>query len=219
MATSWNVDERADLVRALGSLGPGHPTLCEGWQTQHLAAHVMLRDRAPWSRSARATDELAARAQDRGSFDELVAQIAAGPRWPAPTSRAAEMMNLLELYVHTQDVVRAQPNGLESAAGEVRNPEHEAALWSQFRRYARAIYRRVPAGVILVVTDGPRVVAQRPRRGHGNVVISGPVTELIMHGFGRGAASSVRIDGTPGDVAALSERFPAPRPRQQPSRS
>ena len=218
MATSWNVDERAGLVRALEALGPGRPTLCEGWQTQHLAAHVALRDRSPWARSARATDDLAARAQDRKVFDDLAAEIAAGPRWPSPGGRAAETMNLLELYVHTQDVVRAQPGGLEAAAEEERSSEHEAALWSQFRRAARVIYRRVPTGVILVVTGGPRVVAQRHRRGHGSVVVSGPVTELIMHGFGRGTASSVRIDGSAGDVAALSERFPAPRPRQQPSR-
>ena len=218
MTASWNVDERAGLARALSTLGPDHPTLCEGWQTQHLAAHVVLRDQAPWSRSARKTGELAARAEDRSVFDELVAEVAQGPRWPAPTSRVAETMNLLELYVHTQDVVRAQPGGVELAAGEQRSPAYEAALWSQFRRYARLIYRRVPTGVILVVTDGPRVVARRPRRGHGSVVVSGPVTELILHGFGRGAASTVRVDGAPDDVAVVSETFPAPRSRPQPSR-
>ena len=210
MGTSWNIDERAALARALGDLGPGQPTLCEGWQTQHLAAHVVLRDQKPWARSARATSELAARAEDPVFFEGLVAEAAQGPRWPSPRSRAAETMNLLELYVHTEDVVRAQPGGVQAAAGEVRSPEHEAALWSHFRQYARLIYRRVPTGVILVVTGGPRVVARRPRRGHRSVVVSGPVTELIMHGFGRGAASTVAVDGAPADVAAFSERFPAP---------
>ena len=209
MVASWNIDERARLARALGDIGPSQPTLCEGWQTQHLAAHVVLRDRAPWRRSDRSTQTLAEQAEDRAPFDELVADIAAGPRWPAATSRVAELMNLLELFVHTEDVVRAQRDGMMTAAGEVRSPAHEAALWSQYLHAARLIYRRVPAGVILVVTDGPHVVAQRARRGHGSVVISGPVTELIMHGFGRGAASAVRIDGAADDVEALSERFPA----------
>lgn len=210
MAASWNIDERARLVRALSDVGPGRPTLCEGWATQHLAAHVVLRDRMPWRRSARATAELAARAEDRAGFDALVLDVARGPRWPSPTSRTAETMNLLELYVHTEDVVRAQPGGVQTAADEVRSPAHEAALWSHFRRFARLMYRPVPTGVILVVTGGPRVVARRPRRGHGSVVVSGPVTELIMHGFGRGAASTVTVDGTPQDVAVLSRRFPAP---------
>lgn len=210
MVASWNIDERARLARALGDIGPGHPTLCEGWQTQHLAAHVVLRDRTPWSRSARTTAALAEQAEDRAAFDELVVEVAAGPRWPAATSRIAETINLLELFVHTEDVVRAQPDGIATAASEVRTPAHEAALWSQYQLAARLMYRRVPAGVILVVADGPRVVARRPRRGHGSVVISGPVTELIVHGFGRGAASTVRIDGAAKDVDALSERFPSP---------
>ena len=210
MTASWNIDERARLARALSEVGPGSPTLCEGWQTQHLAAHVVLRDRTPWRRSERATEELAARSQDRADFDELMTEVAQGPRWPAPSSWLAERMNLLELYVHTEDVVRAQPDGVQAAGHEVRSPAQQAALWAQFRLFARLMYRPVPTGVILVVTDGPRVVARRPRRGHGSVVVSGPVTELIMHGFGRGAASTVRIDGTPGDVATFSARFPAP---------
>ena len=31
---------RAALVEALIAAGPGMPTLCEGWRTEHLAAHV-----------------------------------------------------------------------------------------------------------------------------------------------------------------------------------
>ena len=210
MVTTWNVDERARLAHALSTVGPGQPTLCEGWQTQHLAAHVMLRERTPWRLTDRAISELAAQAENRVDFDDLVADVSQGPRWPAATSRAAETMNLLELFVHAQDVVRAQPGGVQAAADEVRTPAHEASLWSHLQRFARLMYRPVPTGVILVVTDGPRAVVRRPRRGHGSVVVSGPVGELIMHGFGRGTASTVRIDGTPRDVEVFSERFPAP---------
>lgn len=214
MATLWNVDERAGLARVLGNLGPGRPTLCEGWQTQHLAAHVVLRDRTPWARSARRTDELAGRAVDPEVYDGLVAAIAEGPRWPSAGNRVGELMNLLELHVHTQDVVRAQPSA--ATGPEPLVPAHAAALWSQFRRGARLLYRHVPAGVILVADEGPRVVARRPRAGHGSVVVSGPVGELVLHAFGRGAASVVRIDGSPADTAALSEKLPGPRSRPQP---
>jgi len=37
--------ERAELAELLGALGPDAPTLCEGWTTAHLAAHVATRDR------------------------------------------------------------------------------------------------------------------------------------------------------------------------------
>ncbi|SDD26835.1 TIGR03085 family protein [Sanguibacter gelidistatuariae] len=217
MATSWNVDERAGLARVLADLGPGLPTLCEGWQTQHLAAHVVLRDRTPWARTARRTEEMAERALDRDAFDRLVAAIAEGPGRLSPGTWAGEAMNLIEFYVHTQDAVRAQPSAGDGPHDSL-DPAHTAALWAQFRRFARLLYRPAPAGVILAVDDGPRVVAHRPRPGHGSVVVSGPVTELILHGFGRGAASAVQIYGSPGDADALSERFPAPRSRPRPSR-
>ena len=38
---------RAALVEALTAAGPGMPTLCAGWRTEHLAAHLALRDSSP----------------------------------------------------------------------------------------------------------------------------------------------------------------------------
>jgi uncharacterized protein (TIGR03083 family) len=45
-------DERAALAALLHETGPDGPTLCEGWQTRDLAAHLALRARRPglpWS--------------------------------------------------------------------------------------------------------------------------------------------------------------------------
>ncbi|MEN3358667.1 MAG: hypothetical protein V7637_2649, partial [Mycobacteriales bacterium] len=39
--------ERAAVADLLDSLGPDAPTLCEGWSTYDLAAHLALRDRVP----------------------------------------------------------------------------------------------------------------------------------------------------------------------------
>lgn len=214
MSPSWSAAERADLAQTLGDLGPGRPTLCEGWQTQHLAAHLVLRDRRPWAMSPARLERTAASAQDRAAYDELVAQVAAGPGVLAPGHWAGEQMNLLEFYVHTQDAVRATPG----ARADDLDPAHAAALWSQLRHFARLLYRPSSAGVILAVDDGPRVVVRRPRRGHGSVVVSGPVPELVLHAFGRGGAAEVELLGSATDLAALSEHFPAPRPRPTPSR-
>ena len=37
--------ERADLADLLQEVGPDAPTCCTGWDTAHLAAHLVVRDR------------------------------------------------------------------------------------------------------------------------------------------------------------------------------
>lgn len=39
--------ERTVLVGTLNEAGPAAPTLCEGWQTRHLLAHLILRETQP----------------------------------------------------------------------------------------------------------------------------------------------------------------------------
>src|SRR3954470_840918 len=39
--------ERAALADLLAELGPDAPTCCAGWDTAHLAAHLVVRDRRP----------------------------------------------------------------------------------------------------------------------------------------------------------------------------
>src|SRR4051794_17393455 len=39
--------ERQELADLLLQIGPGAPTLCEGWETAHLAAHLVIRERRP----------------------------------------------------------------------------------------------------------------------------------------------------------------------------
>ncbi len=39
--------ERLLLADLLETAGPDAPTLCEGWRTRDLAAHVVVRERRP----------------------------------------------------------------------------------------------------------------------------------------------------------------------------
>ena len=39
--------ERKALADLLAALGPDAPTLCTGWETRDLAAHIVLRERRP----------------------------------------------------------------------------------------------------------------------------------------------------------------------------
>lgn len=207
MAQTWNATERADIARILTEAGPGAPTLCAGWQTQHLAAHLVLRDRTPWRMSPGSLEALAASSSHPAGYAALVAQVAEGPGRLAPGYWFAEQMNLLELFVHTEDVRRANPGGDRPATVD---PEQARAMWKQFSMFSRLLLRPAPVGVVLVVQDGPRVVARRPRSGHGPVVVTGELADVILFAFGRGAATGVSFQGDAADVAALVARFPGP---------
>ncbi len=44
---SYSREERRALCALLDETGPDAPTLCEGWTTGDLAAHLVLRERRP----------------------------------------------------------------------------------------------------------------------------------------------------------------------------
>ena len=49
MASDLDLRERNELADLLDQLGPDAPTLCEGWNTADLAAHLVVRERDPRS--------------------------------------------------------------------------------------------------------------------------------------------------------------------------
>src|SRR5919112_5833467 len=129
--TRFARDERRALCDTLLSTGPDAPTLCEGWTTRDLAAHLVLRDRRPDAELGRQVPFLAGHAAAvrdgvRGTeWTELVDLVRSGPPvWsPARLGRLDEAMNTAEMFVHHEDVRRAQPEwsprslpeGLEAA--------------------------------------------------------------------------------------------------------
>ncbi|HRO29089.1 TIGR03085 family metal-binding protein [Citricoccus sp.] len=201
---------RDALVEALLSAGPGQPTLCEGWQTQHLAAHIVLREGSPLvaglvvkplqSRLERRTMDLGDSAATPEAYQDLVARISAGPsagrrlaerlqHLPA-VRRAAQATNLLEFYVHTEDVRRAQHRWAPRHLAE----EYADALFTELARSARLRYRSEDTGIVLARSTGQRVVARRPGPGEPSRTISGPAGELVMHAFGRRDNALVVVD-------------------------
>ena len=207
---TWHELERSALARALSAAGPDAPTLCAGWQSRHLAAHVVLRERAPLvaagvvvpglaARTERAIRELGDSASDAEDYAELVAKVATGPsRW-SPMAWAAGDVNLLEFFVHTEDVRRGagQVEPLELATA------HEQALWHRLVRGAPLMYRKARVGIVLVVPGGPRRAVRRARGDAGTVVVRGDIGELVLHAFGRGEAARVHVLGDAVDVGEL----------------
>jgi uncharacterized protein (TIGR03085 family) len=200
-------NERAELADLLVEVGPDHPTLCAGWTAYDLVAHLVTRERAPWSGPGlmipplHGITERAERAtKRRHTFSDLVETFRAGPpRWhPSRFGPVDDAMNLVELFVHIEDVRRG------SAAAEPRElePALSATLWKALRRFARLSLRRVPVGVVVERTDeAGQFVA---RKGEPAVTLAGPAAELLLYSYGRRTAARVEIRGDPAAVETLS---------------
>jgi uncharacterized protein (TIGR03085 family) len=200
---------REVLAETLLAAGPGSPTLCAGWQTEELAAHLYLREHRPAVAlgiavkplakvSDRAIRALAARSRTAKSYAALIASFVAGPpRFSPmqlkPVDRAA---NLIEYFVHTEDVRRAYPRWAPRALDQ----GYSDALWDELLKRAAFLYRGVDLGVILVRPDGPRHVA---KRAPVSVAIVGEPGELLMHAHGRTGHALVTYEGQPDAVALL----------------
>ncbi len=208
---AFNSIDRAHLVDALEAVGPDAPTLCEGWLSRHLAAHIVLRESAPLvsagavvpalsSYGERALEKLADTSRDEAGWADLLARVAAGPRGIHPIAWAGDKANLVELVVHTEDVRR----GSGPAESLERSAEHLDAIFRQLRLAARFSYRKSGVGVVLVVPGGQRAQVRAPRGDAGTVVLRGDVVDLLMHAMGRVDASGVTIEGAPADVEALT---------------
>ncbi|GAB2750898.1 TIGR03085 family metal-binding protein [Sinomonas soli] len=200
---------REVLAETLLAAGPDAPTLCEGWRTRHLAAHLFLREHSPrvalgllmTSRartSDQVTDRLAATLSSEARYARLVEDFRAGPPALSPLRLGPldEAANLAEFFVHTEDVRRAgdrwAPRALDGAYAD--------ALWDEVVRRAAFLYRGVDLGVVLVSTLGPRHVA---KRAPVSVAIVGDPGELLLHAFGRRAQALVTFEGQPDAIALL----------------
>ncbi|MBF6165797.1 TIGR03085 family protein [Streptomyces gardneri] len=196
--------ERRGLVEAMEAVGPDARTLCGAWTVRDLAAHVVVRERrldaAPGimlKPFAGYLDRVQAKAASK-PFPELLDQIRTGPPWWSPLRPVDAVVNLSEMFVHHEDVRRAepgwQPRDLPAA--------DEDRLWSMLRKTAKMAYRKAPVTVELVTPDGRRTVA---RSASGDVVtLTGKPSELVLHAFGR---DEVRLEttGSPEAVRAVLE--------------
>ena len=200
--------ERHLLCDELLRLGPDAPTECEGWDTRDLAAHLVIREGRPdlavgilvpflHPRLEREQARMAA-----GDYAALVERIRAGaPVWnPTHVARIDEMANLVEFFIHHEDVRRAQP-GWEPR-DLAANLQH--ALWVALRRSSRLMFRKSPTGIVLIAPGHGRQSAKLPD-DHGTVVVRGTPAELLLFAYGRKDVARVELSGNADDIAALQD--------------
>src|ERR1700752_993503 len=183
--------------------GPDAPTLCEGWTTRDLAAHLVIReyrpDAAPGimipffaSRTARVQAEVAAQTD----YDELLDKVASGPPIYSPLKLLDPVANVAEMFIHHEDVRRAQP-GWEP---RVLEPALASVLRRTLPLMGRLTLAKVPGRVALRTPEGKTVVTA----GRGPAVtVTGAPEELLLFSVGRQAR--VEFDGDASAVQAVRE--------------
>ncbi|MBP2402347.1 putative Actinobacterial protein [Streptomyces netropsis] len=198
--------ERLLLADLLETAGPNAPTLCDGWRTRDLAAHVVVRERRSDAAAGLVFKPLAARLERVQAefaakpYEELLQLIRTGPPRLSPYAlkQVDEAANTVEFYIHTEDVRRAQPEWTP----RVLDPVFSDALWSRVERMARMLGRRSPVGLVLRRPDGRTAVAHR---GTPVVTATGEPGELTLFVFGRQDAARVELEGDKDAQAKLLE--------------
>jgi uncharacterized protein (TIGR03085 family) len=180
--------ERAALVRTLRDAGPEAPTLCEGWATKDLVAHMVVRERRPdaalgiaLAPMAGYTAKIQRRLTASTDWSDLLAMLAAGPPLYSPFKLLDPLVNIAELFIHHEDVRRA---------GTGWTPrELDERMVTGLRRMVPLMSRMslagAPARVSLCEHDGTKLAAF----GRGpQLVVAGAVPELVLFLSGRDAA-------------------------------
>lgn len=202
---SITADERAEMCDLFQELGPDAPTLCEGWTTRDLLAHLLVRERRPDAAAGivipflrKHNEQVTASAADQ-PWDEMIEQFRGGPpiwtMWAIPV--LGDGANLVEFFVHHEDIRRAQPDW----APRDEDPARDDALWKRLKMMGRLLFRKSPVGVTVRSAGREDVVV---KQGDPGVVLVGLPGEIVLHGFGR-ALDKARlvVQGEPQDVAAF----------------
>ena len=201
-------DERAALAALLDETGPDAATLCAGWQTRDMAAHLVLRERRPDAAAgmiggplAGYTGRLQQQYLERYSYPQLVTQFRSGP--PRLSVFAVpgldEAANAVEYFVHHEDVRRAADGWTERDL----DPGLEDLLWRRLKG-ARLMLRSAPAGIVLAREHAGRLDLLVAKTAAPSVTVTGTPAELTMWSMGRGRAAHVTVDGPDEAVAAVT---------------
>ncbi|MFI6462032.1 TIGR03085 family metal-binding protein [Streptomyces sp. NPDC050538] len=198
--------ERLLLADLLETAGPDAPTLCEGWRTRDLAAHVVVRERRADAAGGIMIKQLAPRLERvmtefaAKPYEELIQLIRTGPPRFSPfqLKQLDEASNTVEFYVHTEDVRRAQDDWTPREL----DPVFQDALWSRLERMARLMGRSAPTGLVLRRPDGQTAVAHK---GAPVVTVTGEPSELLLFAHGRQRVAKVELDGDENAIAKLQE--------------
>ena len=179
--------ERQEICDLFLEVGPDAPTLCAGWTTRDLAAHLVVRESRPDAALGILVKPLSGHADSvQGKvamrpWAELVRDVRTGPpllsvfRLPG----AQGLADPFEFAIHHEDVRRAQAEW----SPRILQPGEQDVLWERLARAGRLLARRSAVGVALRRSDtGELVVA---KAAVPSVTLIGEPLELVLRLYGR----------------------------------
>lgn len=182
--------ERWALCDLLSELGPDSPTLCAGWRSADLAAHLLTRERRPDSVPGMVTNlepfkswttRVRQGARDTETWDTLVSRVRSGP--PPLLRPLGPAINTIEYFVHHEDLRRAQPDWQPRDLG----PGDEAELWRRARSFGKLALRPA-AGRLEAPGLEPIVLSKK-----GGPTVKGRPGEVVLWLMGRKDAARVEV--------------------------
>lgn len=200
-ATQVLLTERAALCDTFVKYGPDAPTLCAGWLTLDLAAHLVAREARSDAAIGLVFPPLAGHLQhvmdrykQRG-YEPLVAMLRTGPPWMHRNGPLATA-NVNENFIHHEDVRRASGEGPREISAEM-----DAILWRMLGFAARMSKKAVKGAALTLRTpDGrERVVST----GGASVTLTGAPGEITLYMSGRKESADVAITGDAVGVAIV----------------
>lgn len=209
-------EERRALCTTFEQVGPGAPTLCEGWTASSIAAHLVVSESLgglplgvsyPIRRmiGARATQatlrrmgggiQRANERTERRGWTWLLERLRPGP--PALYALPAlALIRLPEAWVHHEDVRRAADPTPRPTTDQV-----DEALAESMAALTRMPELAVPRrGLRAVLPDGRSFQTSDDVR----VTVTGPPGEVLLWMAGRRSVAAVTVDGADEDVEALA---------------
>lgn len=204
MSTPATVERHA-LCDLMLQVGPDAATLCEGWTTRDLAAHMILRERRPDGAPgvvlkpfAGYTDKVQSKIADK-PWDEVVRRLRSGPpRWsPARLDAVDRRTNTVEFFVHHEDVRRAQPDWTPRELTD----DLRADLVTALGFFSKLLSRKLPVGLTLAPTDVGETI--RAKKGEPSATMSGPIGEIVLYLYGRDDHADVELTGPEEAVEAI----------------
>lgn len=202
--TSLAARERAALCDLFDRVGPDAPTLCEGWVSADLAAHLWVRENQPWATAGAVvpaleglTESRMAAVLHRLGYRGVVAEFRSGPHGLSPYRLPGidSLANTAEFFIHHEDVRRAGEHPSEVRPMPVEDQEQ---LWKAARMMGRLALRTSPVGVVVERPDGQ---SSRLRPGSRTVTLVGEPGELLLALSGRRDAADVTVLGEDDAVA------------------
>lgn len=201
--------ERAALADLFRTVGPDAPTLCAGWTTRDLLAHLVLRGGHPSAIGITITPLAGWTARQQAHiaaapYDSVMARFGQGPARLSPMRLPGldAGLNTFEFFVHHEDVLRAKADWHPR---ELAEPD-QLTLWRPLTSRVRLYIRNPPSAVTLAAPGfGATVVGDATDASA--ITVTGAPAELVLYVHGRRDHAAVVIDG-PAESRRRWERHP-----------